>query len=68
MAKYRKFTSQSHLADMSVPPAQRGRKRKQKGRGTKGVIAQLGHANGSHYASDQRRKWEKQNSKRRRMT
>lgn len=33
------------LADMSVPPAERKRKRKGKGSGRKGVIGQMQHAN-----------------------
>lgn len=60
MSKDRKFTSQSHLADMSLPPEQRGRKNKKNRGGTKSVPAQLSHGNGSHYGSDSRRKFETQ--------
>ena len=59
------FASKSHLADMSLPPEKRGRKRKTSRGKAKGVIAQLGHANGYPFANDQRRKWEKQTKRRR---
>ena len=49
---------------MSLPPAERGRKNKKKRDGTKGVPAQLGHANGKHEFKDGRRKWDKKNKKR----
>jgi len=65
MGHYRQFTSKSSLADMSLPPAQRGRKNKTKRAGTKGVIAQLSHANGQPRINERRREWEKQNRQRR---
>ncbi|MGH7441192.1 MAG: hypothetical protein ACREKE_00810 [bacterium] len=53
--------------DMSLPPEQRHRKkRKVKGKGTKGVIAQLGHANGNSEINKKRREWEKKNKRQRR--
>jgi len=46
-----------HLADMSLPPEQRGRKRKAKGRG-KGATAQMNHGSGSK-GRRWRREWAK---------
>ncbi len=53
--------AKKRVADMSLPPGQRGRKRKGKGRATKGVIAQMDHANNPE-AAKQRRAWEKRES------
>jgi hypothetical protein len=66
MTRPRPFTSRSHLADMSLPPQQRGRKNKTSRGKTKGVTAQLGHANGQPHVNDQRRKWDKHTRHRRR--
>jgi hypothetical protein len=44
---------------MSLPAARRGRKRKSSRGGTKGVIAQLGHANGKSEFNKKRREWDK---------
>ena len=63
MANKSPFTSQSHLADMSLPPEQRGRKNKKNRGKTKGVTAQLGHANGHPFFNERRRKWEKKNKR-----
>lgn len=60
------YASKSHLADMSLPPEQRGRKRKANRGKTKGVTAQLSHANGQPRINDQRRRWDKQARQRRR--
>ena len=60
----RPFNSRSHLADMSLPPQQRGRKKKKNRGKTKGVIAQLGHANGNPFFNERRREWEKKNKRR----
>jgi hypothetical protein len=60
------FASKSHLADMSLPPEKRGRKRKTSRGATKGVTAQLSHAKGKPSVNDQRRKWDKQTKQRRR--
>ncbi len=64
MVKFRASMSKSSLADMSLPPEQRGRKKKGKRPGTKGVIAQLGHANGKPFFNERRREWEKTNKRR----
>jgi N-acetylglucosamine-6-phosphate deacetylase len=60
----KRLLSKARVADMSLPPEQRGRKNKKNRGKTKGVIAQLGHANGKHEFNDQRRKWEKKNKRR----
>ena len=49
-------------ADISLPPEQRRRQRKGKGRGTKGVVAQMDHAN-NHEAGKRRRAFEKRESR-----
>jgi hypothetical protein len=64
MTNHHRSKSKSHLADMSLPPEQRRRKRKGKGKGTKGVIAQMSHANGNPFFNERRRKWEKKNKRR----
>lgn len=44
MARGRK-NAKLRVADMSLPPEQRRRQRKGKGRGKKGIVAQMDHAN-----------------------
>ena len=46
--------AKKRVADMSLPPEQRGRKRKGKGRATKGVIAQMDHASNPEAAKRRR--------------
>jgi hypothetical protein len=46
--------AKKRVADMSLPAGERGRKRKGKGRGTKGIVAQMDHGN-SPQANDLRR-------------
>jgi hypothetical protein len=52
----------AHVVDMSLPPELRRvkKRRKAKGKGRKGKIAQMDHANGPEY-TDRRRRWEKMN-------
>jgi hypothetical protein len=57
MARGRK-NSKLRVADMSLPPGQRGRQRRGKGRGIKGTMAQMDHANNSE-ANKQRRAFER---------
>jgi len=66
VTRARPSASKSHLADMSLPPEKRGRKKKRKRAGTKGVPAQLGHANGQPFFNERRRKWDKENKQRER--
>jgi hypothetical protein len=51
-----------HLVDMSLPTELRRvkKRRKARGKGRKGRIAQMDHANGPEY-TDRRRRWEKLN-------
>lgn len=64
MTTARPLLSKAHLADMSLPPEQRGRKNKKNRGKTKGVIAQMSHANGNPFFNERRRKWEKKNRRR----
>jgi hypothetical protein len=64
MTKARPSTSRSHLADMSLPPHQRGRKNKTSRGTTRSVTAQLSHANGKPFFNERRRTWEKKNQRR----
>jgi hypothetical protein len=48
------------IADMSVPPENRRRKRRAKGKGRKGKVAQMDHANTSE-ANKRRRQWRRRN-------
>lgn len=61
---YKQASTKGHNADMSLPPEQRGRGRQSKGKGRKGVIAQMDHASGSPEINDLRRKWDKKNKRR----
>ena len=51
-------SARTRSADMSLPPDQRGRQRRGKGRGTKGVVAQMDHGNNPE-AAEGRRTFEK---------
>ncbi len=53
--------AKKRVADMSLPPEQRRRQRRGKGRGVKGVVAQLDHGNNPE-ADKRRRAWEKRES------
>ncbi len=46
--------AKKRVADMSLPADQRGRKRKGKGRGGKGVVAQMDHGNNPEAAEGPR--------------
>ncbi len=59
--------SKLRVADMSLPAEERGRRRKGKGRGNKGILAQMNHGNKSE-ATKRRRKWEKQEAQQDRAT
>jgi len=61
MARGRK-NSKLRVADMSLPPEQRRRQRKGKGRGVKGTVAQMNHANSSE-AGKQRRAFGRRESR-----
>lgn len=58
------------VADMSMPPEKRGRKRDRNGKGQKGKrggngkTAQLDHAGGHHEQDERRRRWRRTNKDR----
>ncbi len=54
--------AKKRVADMALPPGQRARRRKGKGRGAKGAVAQMDHANNSE-ANKQRRAFERRESR-----
>jgi len=54
--------AKKRVADMSLPPEQRRRQRRGKGRGAKGTVAQMDHANNPE-ANKQRRAFERRESR-----
>ena len=54
--------AKKRVADMSLPPEQRRRQRRGKGRGVKGTVAQMDHANNPE-ATKGRRTFEKRESR-----
>jgi phage gp16-like protein len=59
-SKAKRAQGKTRLADMSLPPEQRHRKRTVKGRGGKGRIAQMDHANHSEANKRRRKFWKKE--------
>ncbi len=54
--------AKKRVADMSLPPEQRRRQRRGKGRGVKGTVAQMDHANNPE-AAKQRRAFDRRESR-----
>lgn len=61
-SKSKRSLRHQRVADMSVPAEQRRRKRTVKGRGVKGRIAQMDHANHPE-DNKRRREWERKTRK-----
>ena len=57
------YRAKKRVVDMSLPPEQRHRKKKNRKTRGKGTIAQMDHACGKSEVNKKRRTWEKKNKR-----